>query len=112
MKSVYKRMISSLKAKKPSRRRPKGLLPWSLYLLRCGDGSLYTGITNDVARRLGMHQKGKAARYTRTHPPVDLVYQEKVGTRSQALVREFEVKAYSRKRKEGLVLSQTAGAIR
>jgi len=75
---------------------------WSVYILRCGDASLYTGIAKDVPRRLAQHQKGRGAAYTRSHPPVELVYQEAGMTRSQALVREAGIKAMPKARKEGL----------
>lgn len=73
---------------------------WYLYMLRCGDNSLYTGITTDVVRRLGAHRSGKGAKYTRGRGPLELVYQETCGTHSQALKREFEIKAMPRAEKE------------
>ena len=76
---------------------------WFLYILRCGDGSLYTGVTTDLERRLKMHREGKASRYTRTHQPVELVYSEKCGPRSQALARECAVKSLPREKKEKLI---------
>ncbi len=76
---------------------------WSVYLLRCADGSLYTGITNDVARRVEQHNAGTASRYTRSRLPVTLVYQETQPNHSQALKRELAIKAFSRKRKELLI---------
>jgi len=79
---------------------------WYLYILRCGDGSLYTGVTTDIDRRLKMHQEGKASRYTRAHQPVALVYREACGSRSQALARECAVKALPRKRKENLIAGE------
>lgn len=78
---------------------------WYLYILRCGDGSLYTGITTDVARRLQTHAAGKGAKYTRGRGPLALVYQEACPSHSDALRRELEVKALSREEKETLVLS-------
>ena len=76
---------------------------WYLYILRCGDGTLYTGITTDVSRRLEAHRQGRGAKYTRGRGPLALVYQEKCGTHSQALKRELEVKALSRMEKEQLI---------
>lgn len=70
-----------------------------VYMLRCGDGSLYTGITTDVARRLRQHQAGKGAKYTRSHLPVELVYQEQQEDKSAALKRELEIKALPREQK-------------
>lgn len=75
---------------------------WYLYILRCGDGSLYTGITTDVSRRLEAHRRGKGAKYTRGRGPLELVYQQPCGTHSDALRRELEVKALSRTQKEAL----------
>ena len=76
---------------------------WYLYILRCGDETLYTGITTDVSRRLEAHRQGRGAKYTRGRGPLALVYQEKCGTHSQALKRELEVKALSRMEKEQLI---------
>jgi predicted GIY-YIG superfamily endonuclease len=84
----------------------EGSADWSVYVLRCGDGSLYTGITRDIKTRLAKHLSGKGAAYTRTHLPVQLVYSETNYTRSQALMREAEIKGFSRQRKELLVASQ------
>ncbi|MBI5525245.1 MAG: GIY-YIG nuclease family protein [Deltaproteobacteria bacterium] len=78
-------------------------LQWFLYILECGDGSFYTGVTNDIERRVAQHNAGKASRYTRTHLPVKLVYSERCGTRARALVREREIKALPRRKKEALV---------
>jgi len=76
-----------------------------VYLLRCGDGSLYTGATDDVARRLCAHQSGRGAKYTRSHLPVELVYQEELCDRSAALRREAAIKKLSRGEKLTLVAS-------
>ena len=76
---------------------------WFLYILQCFDGSLYTGITNDVARRCKQHNAGTASRYTRSRLPVALIYQESQPDRSAALKRELAVKALSRGAKESLV---------
>ncbi|MCX6560610.1 MAG: GIY-YIG nuclease family protein [Candidatus Aminicenantes bacterium] len=76
---------------------------WHLYILCCGDGSFYTGVTTDIERRFREHQEGTASRYTRTHRPVGLVHREECGTRSQALSRECAVKTLSREKKEALV---------
>ena len=75
---------------------------WKLYILRCGDGSLYTGITTDVQARLAVHRSGKGAKYTRGRLPLELVYSEECGTHSDALKREFAIKALSREEKERL----------
>ena len=75
---------------------------WYLYILRCGDDTLYTGITTDVQRRLADHRAGKGAKYTRGRAPLELVYEEKCGTHSDALRREYAVKALPRTEKEKL----------
>lgn len=72
---------------------------WNLYILLCEDGTLYTGITNNLEKRIADHKKGIGGRYTRSHKPVKLVYQEKLSTHSQALKREFEIKSWGRKEK-------------
>ena len=72
---------------------------WKLYILRCGDGSLYTGITTDVQKRLEAHRSGKGAKYTRGRGPLELVYREDCGDHSTALKRELELKALSREEK-------------
>jgi len=70
-----------------------------VYLLRCADGTLYAGYTNDVERRLEMHNSGRGAKYTRGRTPVALAYLERVRTKGSALRREAEVKALRRKEK-------------
>lgn len=69
-------------------------------MLRCRDQSLYTGITNDLDKRLEMHQKGKASRYTRSRLPVEMVYLEPCESKSEALKREYEIKRWEKKKKE------------
>ena len=76
---------------------------WFLYLVRCADGSLYTGITNNVTRRFQQHNTGTASRYTRSRLPVELIYQESQASRGVALKRELAVKAMSREEKESLI---------
>ena len=76
---------------------------WKLYILRCGDGTLYTGITVDVAHRFQMHQSGKGAKYTRGRGPLELVYMEECGTHSDALQREIAIKRLSRQEKMKLM---------
>ena len=76
---------------------------WFVYMLRCGDGSLYTGYTDDVERRLAVHQSGKGAKYTRSHQPVALAYQEEWPTRSEALKREAAIKKLTRQQKLRLI---------
>ncbi|GEN45379.1 GIY-YIG nuclease family protein [Alkalibacillus haloalkaliphilus] len=74
-----------------------------IYMLRCKDGSLYTGYTNDVAARLAKHQAGEAAKYTRAKLPVELVYQEEFESKSEAMKREAAIKKLSKREKEELV---------
>lgn len=81
-------------------------MPYILYILRCGDGTLYTGITNDLRRRLAAHRSGRGAKYTRGRGPLTLVYRETCPDRSAALRREREVKALPRKAKEDLIASR------
>jgi len=69
---------------------------WFVYVVRCADGSLYTGITNNLRRRLAAHRAGTASRYTRARLPVRLVYQERSRTRSAALKREAAIKRLPR----------------
>lgn len=81
---------------------------WYLYILRCGDGSLYTGITTDVSARFEAHQKGKGAKYTRGRGPLELVYTEKCENHSQTLKREIAVKTLQREEKEKLIRESKA----
>jgi predicted GIY-YIG superfamily endonuclease len=76
---------------------------WFVYILRCRDGSLYTGITTDVERRCAMHNAGTASRYTRTRRPVTLMHQESAAGHGAALRREAAIKALSRYSKEALI---------
>ena len=79
---------------------------WYVYILRCGDGTLYTGITDDIPRRLAAHRSGKGAKYTRGRGPLELVYQEQVPDKSAALRREIQIKRLRRAEKERLIKSQ------
>lgn len=81
---------------------------WFLYILECNDGTLYTGITNDITRRLQQHNDGKGARYTRTRCPVKLLYYEPCRNRAAAMVRECAVKSLPRERKMKIVRSHSA----
>ena len=76
---------------------------WYLYILRCKDGSLYTGITTDVEKRLEAHRAGKGAKYTRGRGPLELVYKEECGDHSDALRREAEIKRLPRDEKLKLI---------
>ena len=74
-----------------------------VYVLRCGDDSLYTGYTTDVERRVREHNAGQAAKYTRGRTPVELVHTERYDSQSEAMAREYEIKQLSRSQKERLV---------
>ncbi|MCI8474523.1 MAG: GIY-YIG nuclease family protein [Oscillospiraceae bacterium] len=78
-------------------------MPYYLYILRCGDGTLYTGIAADVDKRLALHQSGKGAKYTRGRGPLTVVYREECADKSAALRRELEVKALPREKKLALL---------
>ena len=79
---------------------------WLVYILRCADHSLYTGITTDIERRVDEHNTStKGAKYTRGRRPVVLVYQEEFSSRSQATKREIEIKKLSPSQKEQLITS-------
>lgn len=74
-----------------------------IYIVRCRDGSLYTGYTNDVLARVEKHNSGKGAKYTKTRRPVKLVYQEAFETKSEAMKREYQIKTYTRVQKLQLI---------
>ena len=76
---------------------------WTLYILKCNDDSYYTGITNNIEKRIADHEAGKGAKYPRGRGPVEIIYQEKCLDRSSASKREFEVKKLSRSEKENLL---------
>ncbi len=88
------------KEKKRSKRRGE---QWFLYILKCADSSLYTGIAKDIQKRFQMHSEGKGARYTRTRRPLEIVYQETCKSRTHALIREYTVKALPKPKKLALV---------
>jgi len=76
---------------------------WFLYVLKCADGKLYTGITIDLAKRVERHNKKKASRYTRMRLPVELIYQEEHPDKSTARKREIQIKKWSRLKKLALI---------
>jgi predicted GIY-YIG superfamily endonuclease len=88
-----------------SRRRPSSR--WLVYLLHCSDGSLYTGITNDLPKRLKAHAAGKASKYTRSRLPVKLAHSEPQRSRSAALKREAAIKKLSRRQKDAVLVGRT-----
>ncbi|MDA9180273.1 GIY-YIG nuclease family protein [Emcibacteraceae bacterium] len=76
---------------------------WTLYILKCNDDSLYTGITNNLEKRVSDHEAGIGAKYTRGRGPFEIVYQEKLEDRSSASKREFAIKKLSKLEKEKLI---------
>lgn len=83
-------------------------MAWTVYMLRCGDGTLYTGATCDLSRRLASHQRGRGAKYTRSRLPVALAYWEEAPDKSAALRREAAIKRLSRREKLALVEGKEA----
>lgn len=79
--------------------------PWQLYILRCGDGTLYTGIAVDAQKRLAQHRAGKGAKYTRGRAPLEMVYCETCPDHSEALKREYAFKQKTREEKEAFLKS-------
>ena len=80
---------------------------WTVYILRCGDGSLYTGIAKDIPARLKKHSEGRGATYTRTRLPVTILYQQECLTHSEALIWEAKIKAMPRSKKEEIIRGNT-----
>lgn len=78
-------------------------MTWFCYLLRCADGTLYCGMTNDLGKRLQSHNAGKASKYTRVRLPVEMLYTEACPDRSAALKREMQIKALTRQSKLNLI---------
>ena len=95
LKDKYLRMIRGMAA--------QGEREWSVYVLRCGDGSLYTGIAKNVESRLACHESGRGAAYTRSRRPLAVVYREDGLSRSEALVREAGIKRMPKAAKEKLI---------
>ena len=73
------------------------------YMVRCSDGSLYTGYTTELEKRIRAHNSGRGAKYTRSRLPVELVYYEKYGTKKEAMSREWHIKRLTRAEKEKLI---------
>jgi putative endonuclease len=82
---------------------------WQVYLVRCGDGSLYTGIARDAGARFAQHEAGRGARYTRGRGPLALVYVEAAGSQGEALRREAAIRRLGRVGKEALVAAAGGG---
>jgi predicted GIY-YIG superfamily endonuclease len=83
-----------------AKKRKKKTAAWLLYVLKCRDGTLYTGITTDLVRRVQQHNNGTASRYTRSRLPVKIVFNELCRSRSQALKKEYAFKQLSRLQKK------------
>jgi predicted GIY-YIG superfamily endonuclease len=98
VETKYLRMIRGMKR--------RGRKDWAVYILRCGDGSLYTGIAKDVRTRVTQHSEGRGATCTRTRLPVKLLYQQEGLTHSEALIREAQIKAMPRSKKEEIIFSE------
>lgn len=78
-------------------------MQYCVYILRCGDGTLYTGWTNDLDARLAAHREGRGAKYTRGRGPLELVYMEELPSKSSAMKREYQIKRLSKAQKESLL---------
>ena len=89
-------------ADRPAPAAPVQSAPWFVYILRCADDTLYTGITTDVERRLAAHNAGRGAKYTRSRRPVAAIYTEQCAGHAEALRRERFIKRLSRREKERL----------
>ena len=76
---------------------------WQGYILQCENGSLYTGISNNLKKRFSEHKNGKGGKYTRSHKPVKLVYKDQFNTHSEALKKEAEIKSWTREKKTMLI---------
>ncbi len=83
---------------------------WYVYILRCGDDTLYCGITPDLEKRLAQHRSDKGAKYTRGRGPLDLVYSEQLPTHSDALKREAAIKRLTRSQKLNLIAQYKTAA--
>ncbi len=78
-------------------------MSWLVYILKCGDNSLYTGITNNIEKRLLAHEEGRGAKYTKGRGPFKIVYKKKFESRSEATIREMEIKKLDSKEKNKLI---------
>lgn len=82
---------------------------WTVYIVRCANGSLYTGITNNLASRIADHNSGKGAKYTAAFGPVEVVWKKRKKDRSAASILEAAIKKLSRKEKDALIAAKQAG---
>ncbi len=78
-------------------------MPFYTYMLQCGDGTFYTGWTDDLEKRISAHNEGKGGRYTRAHLPVKLVYFEQFASKNEAMSREWAIKKMQRTEKKKLI---------
>ena len=88
---------------------PEETAPYYCYIVRCSDNTLYTGITNDLERRIAVHNRRKGGAYTASRCPVELVYSEFAGSKGDALRRELAIKALSRAQKLALINQEDNG---
>mgnify|MGYP001813440239 CR=1 FL=1 len=85
-------------------------MDWSVYILRCSDGSYYVGYSNDAEKRLKSHNAWKGAKYTRSRLPCEIVYTEQFTSKHEAMSREYQVKNMNRTRKQALIDRQSSHA--
>lgn len=78
-------------------------MPYYVYIIRCKDGSYYTGHAKDAQKRFEIHKQGRGARYTRIHEPQELVYVEQLESRGEAMKRESKIKTFSHNKKKQLI---------
>jgi putative endonuclease len=81
---------------------------WHVYIIKCADNTLYTGVTNDISRRVNRHNARKGGSYTRTRTPVTLIHSEEYPTYSAALKREAQIKRWTKKKKLALIAGDTS----
>ena len=81
--------------------------PWSVYIVRCIDNTFYTGISNDIEKRVTAHNKSRGAKYTKTRLPVVLVYSKIIGSKSEACKEEYRIKQLTKAEKENLIGSSS-----
>ena len=81
-------------------------MEWTVYILKCRDGSFYTGITNNLKKRIKMHISGNGSKYLRGRLPIKLIYKESLSNRSQASKREIEIKKLNKKEKQLIINSK------
>ncbi len=100
---IYGKLFSFFKADRQPVKKQKRKYVFYIYILKCSDGTFYTGYTHSLDHRVIQHNEGKGAKYTRGRLPVTLVYFEKYETKSEAMKREYQIKQLSREEKMKLV---------